>query len=140
MAKMTSEQVDAFLGATRIAKLVTLRADGAPTVVPLWFEWSGGVARIFTSQDSGKVKRIKADPRVALSVEEGVGKPESWVTVEGDASIMQSGGIELAARLARRYYSPEQAEKAITDWSRHADSLCVIEIKPRRILTSAAAT
>src|SRR5262245_16481781 len=37
MAQMTPEQRAAFLAQARIAKLVTLYADGSPTAVPVWF-------------------------------------------------------------------------------------------------------
>jgi PPOX class probable F420-dependent enzyme len=136
MAKMTADQSDAFLRETRIAKLATLDADGAPTVVPVWFDWDGVTATVFTSRGSAKIARIERDPRVALSVEEPVGVPEKWVTVEGTATIEQSGGIELARRLARRYYTPERAASALESWEKVADDWVVLRITPRRIRSS----
>ncbi len=132
---MTSEERDTFLRETRIAKIATLNADGSPTMVPVWFEWDGETARVFTSKTSPKVKRIQADPRVALSVEEGVGVPERWVTIEGTCSISTDGTRDLIARLARRYYEPAKAEKSITEWLA-ADIWVTLEIRPTRILNS----
>ncbi|HMO96158.1 MAG TPA: PPOX class F420-dependent oxidoreductase [Tepidiformaceae bacterium] len=132
---MNTEQRNAFLRETRIAKIATLNADGSPTMVPVWFEWDGEVARVFTSKNSPKVKRIQADPRVALSVEEPVGVPEAWVTIEGTCSFTTEGTRELIARLARRYYDPEKAEKSIKEWLA-ADIWVTIEITPKRILSS----
>lgn len=139
MARMTPEQHDAFLRDTRIAKLVTLYADGSPTVVPIWYEWDGEHARMFTSRGSEKVRRITSDPRVCLSVEEGVGVAEAWVTIEGTAMVEEDGGIELARRLARRYYEPRQAEDAITRWEAMADQWVVLVITPKRIRSQAPA-
>ena len=133
---MTPEEQDAFLRETRIAKLVTLHADGSPTVAPVWFEWDGQTAAIFTERKSPKVKRILADPRVALSVEEGVGVPERWVTIEGAVSIEDSGGWELARRLAPRYYAPERCAEALAGWEKIADQWVVLRIAPKRIATS----
>ncbi len=73
MASMTPSDRDAFLRETRIAKLAYLQAEGQPTIVPVWFEWDGSVARVFTSRTSPKAKRLAEDPRIALSVEEPVG-------------------------------------------------------------------
>lgn len=129
---MTAEQRDAFLRETRIAKLATLNADGSPNVVPVWFEWDGEVARVFTSEGSPKVKRIERDPRVALSVEEPVGVSEAWVTIEGECSVSREGTKDLIARLARRYYAPEQAEKSISEWLAR-DIWVTLEIRPARI-------
>ncbi|HMO52941.1 MAG TPA: TIGR03618 family F420-dependent PPOX class oxidoreductase [Tepidiformaceae bacterium] len=132
---MNTEQRNAFLRETRIAKVATLNADGSPTIVPVWFEWDGAGARVFTSKNSPKVKRIQADPRAALSVEEPVGIPEAWVTIEGTCSLTREGTRELIARLARRYYDPEKAEKSIKEWLA-ADIWVTIEIPPKRILSS----
>ncbi len=133
MSKMDKSALDAFLGEARIGKLVTLRPDGSPTVVPIWYAWDGASATIFTSRTSAKVRRIEADPRVALSVEEPAGKQEAWVTIEGIASIEQQGGIGLARELIVRYYSPERAAATLPSWEKSAADWVVIRITPTRI-------
>lgn len=137
MAEMTAAQRDVFLRETRIAKLATLQPDGSPTVVPVWFEWDGTTAVLFTSRRSPKVRRLRADARVALSVEEPVGVAEAWVTIEGVATFEESGGIELARRLAHRYYTVERAANALAAWEKTADDWVVVRIRPRRIRSSA---
>lgn len=136
MAEMTNEQRDAFLQETRIAKLATLHSDGSPTIVPVWFEWDGTTAAVFTSRASAQVRRLQADPRVALSVEEPVGVSEAWVTIEGNAAIESSGGIELARRLAARYYTPERAAAIMPAWEKMADEWVVLRITPKHIRSS----
>lgn len=136
MAQMTTEQRDAFLQEARIASLVTLRDDGAPTVQPVWFEWDGTEARLFTNRTSAKVGRIEDDPRVALSVEEPVGVPEAWVTIEGTARIDEAGGYELAERLAARYYTRERAAAVLPAWERMRDQWVVVHITPVRVVSS----
>lgn len=130
---MTPEEQDAFLRETRIAKLVTLHADGSPTVVPVWFEWDGAEARVVTSATSPKVRRMRADPRVALTVEEGVGIPERWVTIEGTVTIDALGGMDLARRLTARYYSPERAAEVLPSWEKI--DWVVLRIAPKRIVS-----
>ena len=133
MAEMSPAAIDAFLRETRIAKLAYLNASGAPMVVPVWFEWDGTAARLFTSRKSPKVRRIAADPRVALSVEEPVGVPECWVTIEGTASVSPEGVTELLTRLARRYYEPAKAEETISAWLADPDMWVIVTITPSRI-------
>ncbi len=137
MASMSREQVDAFLGEARIASLATVRTDGSPTVVPVWFEWDGERARLFTERTSKKIERIRADPRVCLAVAEPVGVNEAWVTIEGTAAIIDSGAMELAARLAWRYYTVEKAEAAIALWQKQAETWVIVEIKPSRLRSMA---
>lgn len=129
---MDKTELDAFLRETRIAKLATLNADGSPNIVPVWFEWTGEVARVFTSRTSPKVKRIQRDPRVALSVEEPVGVSERWATIEGVATIEEEGGVELARRLAERYYTPERVAEVWPSWEKNPNWV-VLVITPRRI-------
>jgi len=136
MAQMTPGQRDTFLRETHIAKLATLNADGSPNIVPVWFEWDGAEARVFTLDSSPKVARIRRDNRVALSVEQPVGVPEAWVTIEGTASI-EPGGFELAERLAPRYYDPAKAASALEGWASQRDHWVVIRITPTSIRSSA---
>jgi PPOX class probable F420-dependent enzyme len=133
---MTAAEADQFLRETRIAKLAYLHEAGAPTAVPVWFEWEGEVARVFTSRTSPKARRIAADPRVALTVEEPVGVHERWVTIEGTAAISDAGTVELLARLARRYYQPAQAEQAIASWTAKPEMWVTLTITPSRIRSS----
>ncbi|MBE0611904.1 MAG: TIGR03618 family F420-dependent PPOX class oxidoreductase [Dehalococcoidia bacterium] len=136
MPEMTASEADEFLRETRIAKLAYLHAGGAPTIVPVWFEWDGEVARVFTSRTSPKARRIAADPRVALTVEEPVGVHECWVTIEGTAAVSDAGTVELLKRLARRYYQPVQAEQAITSWTAKPEMWVTLTITPSRIRSS----
>ena len=140
MARMSRGQVDEYLRSPRIAKLVTLYPDGSPTVVPVWYEWDGQEARIFTGRGSAKVERIQNDNRIALSVEEPTGNAEAWVVIEGTASIEQEGGFDLARRLAPQYYSRERADAALEQWGRMADEWVVIRVTPKRIRSLAPGT
>ena len=133
MASMTPSDRDAFLRETRIAKLAYLQAGGQPTIVPVWFEWDGSVARVFTSRTSPKAKRLAEDPRIALSVEEPVGVHERWVTIEGTVGISTEGTVGLIERLARRYYTPAQADDAIRSWTAHPDAFVTLTVTPTKI-------
>jgi PPOX class probable F420-dependent enzyme len=137
MSEMTPAERDEFLRETRIGKLAFLNTDGSPTIVPIWFEWDSDTAAIFTGGRSAKVRRIWADPRVALSVEAGVGAAEAWVTVEGRAEIEREGGYELAVRLAGRYYEEPRRSQALSGWEKVREGLVVVRIRPTRIRSRA---
>ena len=140
MAEMSPAQRDAFLQETRIAKLASLNRDGSPTIVPVWFEWDGATAALFTHKASPKVARMRLHPAVALSVEEAVGVPEAWVTIEGAATIESSGGWDLANRLAQRYYTPEKNRTVLPAWEKMAEEWVLVRITPKRIRSSAPAS
>jgi len=137
MAEMSVAERDAFLREARIGVLATLDANGGPLAIPIWYEWDGARARMFSSVRSPKLARLRRDGRVCLTVAEPVGVPEAWVAIEGVATIEEGTGFALAQRLAPRYYPVEQAERTLADWGRVAQDWVTIVIEPRRIRSSA---
>ena len=129
---MTKTELDDFLNTIRIGTLCSLDADGSPNALPLWYDWDGEKIRMFTTRDTGKVRCLARDPRACLSVAEPVGVSEAWVTVEGTVEILDDGGLELACRLAKLYYEPEQAERTIAAWTK-AGNRVLLELTPTRI-------
>lgn len=135
---MTVAEREAFLAKPRLGMLSTLAADGAPVTVPVWFEWDGAATRVFTSAGSGKTRRIERDPRGSLLVANNVDEREAWVAFEGEIAISADGAIELAARLADRYWdmSDEGHRAELESWRKAAPHLRVLTLTPRRIRTS----
>ncbi len=84
---MNKSEIDIFLKKTQIATLVTLNSDGSPNAMPLWYEWNGEKLRMFSSHNTGKIRRLKQDNRACVAVHDPVGVPEAWVTVEGTIEL-----------------------------------------------------
>ena len=106
---------DEFLASRpRYATLTTLRADGSPISVPVWFDWDGECVSMFSAVTSAKLTRITGDPRVHVLVANEVDEPEYWVSFEGAAQIEEAGGFELAERLTGRYWDLDDPERADT--------------------------
>ena len=136
MAEMSVAERDAFLQEARIGVLATLDVNGGPLAIPIWYEWDGARARMFSSSRSPKVARLRRDGRVCLTVAEPVGVPEAWVAIEGVATIEEGTGFALAQRLAPRYYPAEQAERTLVAWERVAPDWLTIVVEPHRIRSS----
>jgi len=135
MATMTETQRNAFLREPRVAVLSTLSDEGTPVSIPIWFEWDGQHARVFSGTSSPKMRRIEKNPAASLLVANPTGEPEAWVSIEGAISIEPDGAFDLAERLALRYWglaNPTHA-KTVEDWRATADTLRVLEIVPTRI-------
>jgi PPOX class probable F420-dependent enzyme len=137
MTAMTEAERDSFLQEPRIAKLATLNADGSPNIVPVWFDWDGEVARVFTTRGSAKMRRIAADPRAALSVETGVGENEAWVSIEGVLRVSEEDPIAIIKKLAPLYYSPEKAEASLRSWTSGEIDWVLLQLVPKRIRSMA---
>jgi PPOX class probable F420-dependent enzyme len=110
---LTDAERDAFLARTRLGMFSSLRADGSPVTVPVWYEHDGAAVRLFAGSTSGKVARLRRDPRATLLVPNDVGEPEMWVAFDGRCTIDTDAdaALALAERLAQRYWDMSDAAK-----------------------------
>ena len=56
----------ASLGDARFVSLTTFRRTGEPVATPVWVARDGEELLVLTPRGSGKVRRLRADPRVEL--------------------------------------------------------------------------
>jgi PPOX class probable F420-dependent enzyme len=114
MEKMTKAEYVAFLtDRARCAKLATVREDGRPHVVPVWFILHNEEIIFTAGHGSVKVKNILRDGRVAICVDEDT-PPFHYVLLEGWAEILNAS-VEAAYHWGKiiggRYVGPERAEE-----------------------------
>ena len=109
MSILTPEAVAALTTGANLVHLVTLRADGSPQVTIVWAGIEGDEIVFAHLGEHQKVKNIRNDERVALSVVTG-GRNEHgldhYLVVEGTARITEGGAPELLQKLAERYIGP----------------------------------
>lgn len=82
----TSEQVEQRLSSERNIWLATMRPNGAPHLIPIWFVSHEGRLFICTDPKSVKVRNLERNPSVALALENGT----SPVILEGTARVLPS--------------------------------------------------
>jgi PPOX class probable F420-dependent enzyme len=97
---------------TRTGKIATVRADGRPHVVPIWFEVDGNAILFTTGQHSVKAKNIRRDNRICFTVDEDT-PPYSFALIDGTAELIDDPEelLKLATRLGGRYMGQERAEE-----------------------------
>ncbi len=100
--------------------LATVRPNGTPHLVPIWFVWLDGRIYLCTGADSVKVRNIQAQPYVSIALEDG----SQPVVIEGRA--------HLIGQVAR---SVVEAFRSKYDWDITTDETYtqVIEIEPEKI-------
>jgi PPOX class probable F420-dependent enzyme len=98
----------AMLEGHKNVNLTTFRKSGEPAVTPVWYVVFDGKLYVRTGASSGKVERIRNDPRVQLAPSTVRGK-QAGPTSEGRDRILGSGEKELAQKalklLRHRYMS-----------------------------------
>jgi PPOX class probable F420-dependent enzyme len=93
-----------------IAHLVTLEEDGSPQVSVAWVGIEEDEIVIGTLPDQAKLRNIRRDPRVALSMLSGRRSPwglDEYVVLHGRGRVTEGGAPALLQRLARTYLGPE---------------------------------
>jgi PPOX class probable F420-dependent enzyme len=113
MSEMTTAEYVRFLTeGTRTAKLATVRRDGRPHVVPVWFVLDGDDLLFTTARRSVKGRAIRHDPRVAACIDDDR-PPFAFVMIEGRATVIEDPHAVLitATRIARRYMGLDKAEE-----------------------------
>lgn len=106
---MLNDAARAALTAGHLAHLVTLDPDGTPQVTIVWTGLEGDEIVTAHMRVWKKVRNVRGDPRVALSLETG-GKNEmgldNYLVVHGTARVQEGGAPELLQRLAEVYIGP----------------------------------
>lgn len=75
---MTTEEASGFLTAAHTGILTTLRRDGMPIALPVWFVALDGRVYVATPAKTKKVTRVRNDDRVSFLVESG----ERWAELK----------------------------------------------------------
>src|SRR5205823_10367601 len=86
MPAFTDEQRAFLLHGTRTGKLATVRKDGRPHVVPIWFTLDGDTLVFTTEEHSVKAANIRRAPRICLCVDDET-PPYAYLMLEGTATL-----------------------------------------------------
>ena len=104
------EAARALLVSDAVAHVVTLNADGSPQVTAAWVGIEGEEIVLATLPDQRKLRNLRRDPRVALSIPSGT--VNDWglleyLVVYGTARVTEGGAPEVLQRLTHTYLGPD---------------------------------
>jgi PPOX class probable F420-dependent enzyme len=105
------ESARALIESGRLAHLVTLNRDGSPQVSCVWVGLEDGeIVSAHLRDTQQKLRNIRRDPRVSLSIEGTEIQPPGllqYLVVHGRARLTEGGAPELLQQLAYRYLGPD---------------------------------
>ena len=100
----------AALTAGHIAHLATIDPDGSPQLSAVWVGLEGDTIVSGHMADRQKLRNVRRDPRVALSLQTGVvndfGLAE-YLIVRGRGEVVEGDAAALLQRLAHVYLGPD---------------------------------
>ena len=94
--------IDRRLVGDLIIWLTTVRPDGRPHSVPVWYWWDGAAVLIFSEPKTQKIRNLRHDPDVVLALE---------TRDDGEEVIFFEGTAELTAEPSSKLMPPEFGEK-----------------------------
>jgi PPOX class probable F420-dependent enzyme len=95
---MTEDEAWAFVERAHTGVLTTLRADGRPVALPVWFVVLDRAVFVGTPSRSKKVARVARDPRASFLVEDG----DRWAELRAvhlDGIVEEVDDPEVRARV-----------------------------------------
>jgi PPOX class probable F420-dependent enzyme len=142
MTEMSKAEVARFLmHGTFTGKLATVKKDGSPHVVPIWFVLENGKGRgaagniiLTTGDTSVKANNIQHDRRVSICIDDQK-PPFSFVTIHGTAKIIpykQKEVLEWATKIAERYVGKKNA-KTYGEIN-GGEGAVLVRIKPTKVI------
>jgi PPOX class probable F420-dependent enzyme len=100
------------------AVLATVRDDGSPHTVAVWFDWVEDRVLLNMDVNRKRLAYIEANPSASITILDG----ENWLrqlTVRGPISLEPDEGLVTVDRLANRYMGreyPVRDRPRVTAW------------------------
>lgn len=92
--------------------LATLRRNGLPYTVPVWFHWDGGAAWITGTYERVWCRQLFADPRASLCIE-ALAPVAGHVGFDGTVTVHELPGFDIwpiSRRLVEKYVGPSGSQ------------------------------
>ena len=102
LAQSRKAHIEDRLRTEPIIWLGSVRPDGRPHLVPVWFLWDGQTILILSKPNNQKLRNIEQNPNVMLALE-AADQGNDIVLVEGTAELVDEPGLTATM--------PEYAEK-----------------------------
>jgi PPOX class probable F420-dependent enzyme len=119
--ELTDVEIAAMLSTSHTGIVTTLRADGMPVSLPVWFTVIHGLVHFRTPGQTKKVRRLANDPRCCFLVESGTKWAElKAVMITGAAELVDDEDVQAAfdAAMAQKYGGARTAPSKMPDVTR----------------------
>jgi PPOX class probable F420-dependent enzyme len=138
--RLSADEAWEVISSSHTGILTTLRADGSPVTLPVWFVTEDRTICIGAPSRTKKIVRVRRDPRASFLVESGKRWAElQAVHVSGLIEIVTDDAVKdaIAAALDEKYAPFRTARPAMpTATQQHYDDRTFLRLRPSdRILS-----
>lgn len=129
----TADRIRRFLEQEPVVWLSTVRPNGDPHLIPIWFWWDGETLLVFSKPDAQKVRNLRVNPTVMLALGDADADFDIGM-VEGKAELLDEPlRVEWLAGHCEKY-GDRMAAIGLTGEAFAATYSQVIRIRPVRYL------
>ncbi len=94
MPRMDPETQDAFLAEPHVGVVASLRQDGRPYTVPVWFHWDGEDVWLAGTDSRVWCRQIRRDARVSLCIE-ALAPVAGHIGIDGHAVVLDRDDFDI---------------------------------------------
>jgi PPOX class probable F420-dependent enzyme len=95
LTKERDAHIDERLRRELMMWLSTVRPDGRPHLVPVWFLWDGETILIFSQPKQQKLRNLQHNPNVVVALDTA-GQGDDVVMMEGKAELLDDPKVSTA--------------------------------------------
>lgn len=121
------------LKSDHIIWLGSIRPDGRPHLVPVWFDWDGEKLTVFSEPDNQKIANMRHDHRVILAHDDTHGGGDV-VLFEGEATLTDERASDVISAAYVEKYGAQMETMGLNRDSMASQYSQVIRIEPTRFM------
>jgi PPOX class probable F420-dependent enzyme len=132
--KPNNAHVDQRLREEPIIWFTTVRPDGRPHTVPVWFLWDGETFLIFSQPGNLKIRNLQRNPHITLALDD-TKQGGDVITVEGEAELLSEPSRNVVVPAFGEKYASMMQEMGADPKRMLEDYSQPIRIKPTKFLS-----
>ncbi len=132
MPPLTESERDSFLQKAPVATLCTHNSNGTIHAAPVWFKYDKDEILLATQDDTRRIKNIKKNPDVTITVDSGGQTPYKGVVIYGKARLDYDNVIPRRVAMYEKYMPKSNAEKLVKGLAA-LQTLVLIHVKPSKM-------
>lgn len=132
LTKERDAHIDKRLRAELMMWLSTVRPDGRPHLVPVWFLWDGRAILIFSQPNQQKLRNLQHNPNVVVALDTA-GQGDDVVMIEGKAELLNDPAVSAALPAYAEKYKQRLELYGWTGEAMAQDYSQAIRITPTKI-------
>ncbi len=135
LAKLQNSHTQERLRSEIMLWLSSVRPDGRPHLVPVWFLWDGETILIFSKPDQ-KIRNLRQNPNVVVSLDTAE-QGDDIVLIEGRAELLNDPNIKPTLPAYAEKYAERLSSMGWTAEIMAKDYSQAIRITPTKFLIGA---